>query len=465
MNAIGKSDLREDTLNANKGTSRGRKMLQRSLEKLGAGRSILTDKAGNIIAGNKTFAAARDREVIVVPSDGTKLVVVQRTDLEIDSAKARELAIADNRIGEVDLEWDDEALRKYTDVDLSLFWNDGELSRIVGVNPLDAPAPRLDEAHALQKKWQCARGQVWKIAEHRLMCGDSMSAEDLNELMQGKRASLYATDPPYLVDYDGNSRPGDSGKDWSSLYHEVDIKDAPAFWRSVFVNAMEHLDPRAVWYCWHAHKRVSTILAVWEAIGVLPHQEIIWVKPSAMLGHSYFPWQHEPCLMGWKKGNRPTHGGMNKGITTVWHVDYDGAGRRSADHPTQKPLELFGIPMREHTERGDLVLETFSGSGTQLCAAQQLGRICYAMEIEPVFCAVALQRLADMGLQPELASGQSGEKGRTSEHAGQHAAEKTHIARRNGRSHVEARAKRKSGRKTEALDDAPRETTARQGAE
>src|SRR6516165_12405050 len=139
--AMNKSDLKEDLLNANKGTTRGKKMLERSLEKLGAGRSILTDRAGNIIAGNKTFAAARDREVIVVPSDGSKLVVVQRTDLEIDSPKARELAIADNRIAEVDLEWNDEALKQYTEVDLNLFWNDGELARIVGVNPLDAPPP------------------------------------------------------------------------------------------------------------------------------------------------------------------------------------------------------------------------------------------------------------------------------------------------------------------------------------
>jgi len=180
-----------------------------------------------------------------------------------------------------------------------------------------------------------------------------------------------------------------------------------------------------------------------------------------MLGHSYFLYRHEACVMGWKKGNRPTHGG-NKCITTVWEVDYDGAGKRSADHPTQKPLELFGIPIREHTERGDLVLETFSGSGTQICAAEQLGRACYAMEIEPVFVAVALERLSEMGLKPEL---KSGEKRERSEHRAKHAQEKTAASGRAGRAHVEAGAKRKSRRPSKAIDDAPRETAARKSSE
>jgi DNA modification methylase len=449
---MNKSDLKEDLLNANKGTTRGKKMLERSLEKLGAGRSILTDRAGNIIAGNKTFAAARDREVIVVPSDGSKLVVVQRTDLEIDSPKARELAIADNRIAEVDLEWNDEALKQYTEVDLNLFWNDGELARIVGVNPLDAPPPRLDEAKALQKKWATAPGQLWEIGAHRLMCGDSTDAADMARLMNGKRAALFATDPPFFVDYDGNARPKGSGKDWSSIYHEVKLEDADNFLRATFQNALEHLDPRAVWYCWHAHKRVGLLLAIWEELGVLAHQVIIWVKPFGALGHSYFPWRHEPCVMGWKKGNRPTHGG-NSCITTVWEVDYDGAGKRSADHPTQKPLELFGIPIREHTERGDLVLETFSGSGTQICAAEQLGRACYAMEIEPVFVAVALERLSEMGLKPEL---KSGERERPSEHGTSQGAEESQVQRVSG-THVQARSKRQSGRTSTQADRQPRE--------
>jgi len=258
---MNKSDLKEDLLNANKGTTRGKKMLERSLEKLGAGRSILTDRAGNIIAGNKTFAAARDREVIVVPSDGSKLVVVQRTDLEIDSPKARELAIADNRIAEVDLEWNDEALKQYTEVDLNLFWNDGELARIVGVNPLDAPPPRLGEAKALQKKWATAPGQLWEIGAHRLMCGDSTDAADMARLMNGKRAALFATDPPFFVDYDGNARPKGRGKDWSSIYHEVKLEDADNFLRATFQNALEHLEPHAVWYCWHADKRAGLLLA------------------------------------------------------------------------------------------------------------------------------------------------------------------------------------------------------------
>src|SRR6516165_9478052 len=169
---MNKSDLKEDLLNANKGTTRGKKMLERSLEKLGAGRSILTDRAGNIIAGNKTFAAARDREVIVVPSDGSKLVVVQRTDLEIDSPKARELAIADNRIAEVDLAWDAAALEKLTEIELREFWTDAELRRLFDSDSdIDAPEPRIDQAEALAKKWKTAPEQLWNVGPHKIFCG------------------------------------------------------------------------------------------------------------------------------------------------------------------------------------------------------------------------------------------------------------------------------------------------------
>jgi len=236
------------------------------------------------------------------------------------------------------------------------------------------------------------RGDLWELGTHRLLCGDATDATDVARLMDGRAARLFCTDPPYLVDYTGAGRPS-RGKDWSSVYHEVDIIDAPAFLGAVFTNATQHLAIDAPWYVWHAHKRAALIEQIWAELGVVNHQQLIWCKPSFTHGFSYYPWQHEPCLMGWRKGHKPPHDGDNASMSSVWHVDWAGAARITGnEHPTQKPTELFAIPMRKHTQLGDICYEPFSGSGSQIIAGEAEGRICYALEIEPRFCDVAVRR-------------------------------------------------------------------------
>jgi len=158
-----------------------------------------------------------------------------------------------------------------------------------------------------------------KPREHRLLCGDSTNAGDVSKVMDGKKAALFSTDPPFLVDYTGADRPNNSGKDWSDSYREIDIKDAEEFFRSVFTVASAHLAEEAAWYCWHAHKRAALIERIWDELGVLNHQQIIWVKPVALHGFSFWPYRHEPCLMGWKQGHKPAHDGDNSHtFTSVW---------------------------------------------------------------------------------------------------------------------------------------------------
>jgi DNA modification methylase len=277
---------------------------------------------------------------------------------------------------------------------------------------VEVPAPPVDRAAELEKKWGTATGQLWLIpskstpgATHRLLCGDSTVPEDVAQAVGPEKAALFATDPPYLVDYTGADRPDDSGKDWSDHYREIDIHDASGFFTAVFRNALTVLDDAAAWYVWHSHKRVGLILEIWEALGILNHQQIIWVKPCAGHNYSVWPWRHEPCLMGWKQGHRPPHDGDHSHqFTSVWDCDWDGACRPIGNaHTTEKPLELFRRPMRKHTQPGDVCFEPFSGSGSQLAAAEQTGRVCCALEIEPAFVAVALERLAGMGLEPRLA--------------------------------------------------------------
>jgi DNA modification methylase len=409
------SELILDEHNANKGTKRGRKLLEQSLGKYGAGRSVLVDRNNRVIAGNKTIEAARAagmKSISVIETDGSSLVAVQRGDLDLKrDKKARELAIADNRVGEIDLDWNAEVLASL-DVDLKQFWNENELNALLGdfrSSELSAPEPKIDQAAELQKKWKTKSGQVWAIGQHRLMCGDSTSASDVVALMDGKTAKLCATDPPYLVSYDAKNHPSKSfsdgkNKDWKGRYADKQ-KSEPLgpFYEAFLRQALTVCETDAGIYVWHASQRQVEVEQAMRNCGILVHQQIIWVKNKPVLTHSFYMWQHEPCFFGWKQGHKPKR---NPGDfpTTVWQVDVPILPGVESRHPTEKPLELFGTPILLHTKPGDVCFEPFSGSGTHLCAAENTERCCFAMEIDPGFVAVALERLSEMALKPKLIS-------------------------------------------------------------
>lgn len=260
------------------------------------------------------------------------------------------------------------------------------LKKKVAADQDDVPDPATDA-----KTVDIVHGDILVMDGHRLMCGDSTNAEDISRLMNGEKASLLSTDPPYLVDYTGD-RPNDSGKDWSENYREVDIPDADKFFDAVFRNALPVINPNTAIYCWHAHKRTGNIQRIWDGLEIVDHQQIIWVKPTPVFGRVYWHFRHEPCMMGWAKGSKPDHNGSHD-HDSVWEIDWEGKSRIIGnEHPTQKPVEIFRRPMEKHTQPGDICLEPFSGSGSQLVAAEQLGRRCYAMEISPVFVDVAVRR-------------------------------------------------------------------------
>lgn len=255
-------------------------------------------------------------------------------------------------------------------------------------------------------------GDLWILGEHRLLCGDSTNPDHVATLMDGKLASLFATDPPYCVDYTGADRPN-GGKDWSDVYKEVDIPDVSEFMKAFYRVGLEVIKPNTALYLWHASKRIAEIHEVCNEMDILIHQHIIWVKPCVVMTYSFFSWRHEPCLLMWKRGQRPPYKPKDKSLGTVWPVgfikagdpntpeyytdvweaDWDGKKRPVGfDHPTSKPVEVFAIPMRVHTAPGDICYEPFSGSGSQIIAAEKLSRKCYAMELEPFFVDVAVKR-------------------------------------------------------------------------
>jgi DNA modification methylase len=181
-----------------------------------------------------------------------------------------------------------------------------------------------------------------------------------------------------------------------------DLKDQAyqAWLEPVFQAWLAHLADDAAWYLWHPMLTQGYFAAA-AAAGLLISRQIIWCKPQFIFGRGEYHWQHELCFYGWRQGHRPPwYGSRNQ--TTVWSFGYDG-NRNDRDHPTQKPAECFAIPMRNHTQQGQVCAEPFSGSGTQFLAAEQTGRLCYGMELEPKYVAVALQRLSDMSLHPERA--------------------------------------------------------------
>lgn len=407
-----------DEKNANKGTKRGRELLEKSLEKYGAGRSVVVDRHNRVIAGNKTLEAAVAsgmKSISVVETDGSSLVAVQRGDLDLKrDKKARELAIADNRVGELDLEWNLEVLASL-DADLQPFWSENELKALLKdfrTTETSAPEPKVDQAAELQNKWQTQRSQIWGIGKHRLMCGDSANASDVAALMDGKTAKLCATDPPYLVSYDAKNHPSKDfsdgkNKDWKGRYADGQ-KTEPLgpFYEAFLRQALAVSQADAAIYVWHASQRQVEVEKAMRDCGILVHQQIIWVKNKPVLTHSFYMWQHEPCFFGWRQGHKPKR---NPGDfpTTVWQIDVPVLPGFESRHPTEKPLELFTTPILLHTQLEDVCYEPFSGSGTHLCAAENTGRRCFAMEIEPAFVAVALERLSEMGLEPKVISANS----------------------------------------------------------
>ena len=260
----------------------------------------------------------------------------------------------------------------------------GEASEGPGTPPVVVPEPPRNPASRT--------GDLWILGDHRLLCGDSTKPEDVRRLMNGERAALFATDPPYLVDYDGSNHPTRS-KDWSPSYGVTwDDSSQGAELYDGFIRAAidEAITEDAAWYCWHASRRQAMLEACWEKAGAFVHQQIIWVKDRGVLTRSHYLWKHEPCFMGWVRPHRPPKV-ADEMLASTWVIPSLN-GEERPDHPTPKPLDCFAIPMRQHVARGGLCYEPFSGSGSQIMAGEATGRRVFAMEISPAYVDVAVER-------------------------------------------------------------------------
>lgn len=230
---------------------------------------------------------------------------------------------------------------------------------------------------------RCKKGDIWKLGEHRLMCGDTVNLLDVEALMNGEKAALVVTDPPYNVAYEGKTK--------DALKIENDNKDDESFrtfLRDCFTSYFAIMHDGAPIYIFHADlEGVNFRMAMAEA-GLKMAQCLVWVKNSLVMGRSDYHWKHEPILYGWKEGKAHTWMSDRK-QTTVWNFDRPA---RNGEHPTMKPIHLLEYPIRNSSAVGSIVVDFFGGSGSTLIAAEKTGRRCYTMELDPHYCDVIISR-------------------------------------------------------------------------
>jgi site-specific DNA-methyltransferase (adenine-specific) len=392
------STLIPDGKNANLGSPRGNQMIEDSLRQYGAGRSILLDKHGRIIAGNKTAenaGAIGMEDVLVVQSDGTRLVAVQRTDLDLDDPHTRQLAIADNRSSQVSLDWDTETLKGLVEdgVDLAPFWTADELAAMwpqtvdLLTDEDDVPPVPVEPVSKL--------GDLYILGDHRLLCGDSTVLADVERLMGGQKADMVFTDPPYNVDYEGNYI--QSGqilkkeeKVWSGGIKNDNRSDFAGWLQSAYLVADQVMAEGCAIYIWHPsgaegrHFWAGWLWDIWHF-----QVDLVWNKTSLIISRWDYKPQHEPCMYGWKGKNRTWTGPNN--VATVWDIPrQQGRSGEERHHPTQKPVSLCDLAMANHSPA--ITLDLFGGSGSTLIACEKTGRRAFVMEIDPRYTDVIVAR-------------------------------------------------------------------------
>jgi DNA modification methylase len=380
-------DLHPDRRNARKHNPRNIGMIAASLQEVGAARSIVIDEDNNILAGNGTIEAAAQagiERVLVVDADGETVVAVRRTGLT--PAQKTRLALFDNRTAEL-ADWDTDVLSEMADSgDLAGLFYEDELADLLASVDTVEPGDGGDDFDTTPDDGptRVQPGDVWRIGDHRLMCGDSTRAEDVARLMVGEPASAVVTDPPYGINREGITN------------------DDPEGLRELFTG------------CLAAMPLDNGVCVAFQSTRLFPE----WLDASRAAGHKFermlwmykpnditFPWRgwilkSEAILVStvgkatWQEIHPYAHDCYTANWDKANKVDIDGW------HGSIKPFTVMGDLVPRVTAKGAVVYDPFLGSGTTLIAAHRTGRRCYGMEIEPKYCDVILRRAEAEGIGP-----------------------------------------------------------------
>jgi DNA modification methylase len=370
-----------------------------SIAEFGFMQAIVVDRDEVVIVGATRLAAAKKLGLPKVP------VIVAA---HLSPAQVAAYRITDNRTGE-ETSWNEELLTVEISKLISmeyeidvLGFDADELAELL--TPPVAGLVDPDSVPETPAEPVTKPGDLWILGNHRLGCGDCTDASMVARVMDGELATLMATDPPYLVDYDGGNhpptwanggkRPGaapDAGtKHWDSY---VDQATAVQFYENFLTVARTTALAKvsAIYMCF-GMMRAPLVFAAWEQAGYLLHQVDIWYKTRIVLSRSDYCWNYEPIAYGWIKGARPRpERRPPANATAVWEIAstiIDGP----QEHPTVKPVELIRRPIEYHTRIGEVIYEPFCGSGTAIIAAELSGRRCFALELSPTYCDLAVRR-------------------------------------------------------------------------
>lgn len=350
-----------------------------SINEFGFTNPLLIDEKDNIIAGHGRLLASKKLKMEEVPC----IVLSGLTE-----AQKKAYIIADNKMA-LNAGWDDELLKielenlKELDFDLELTgFNVDELDDIFQVeeeqqiveDDFDIEPPEEPKAKL---------GDIYQLENHRLMCGDSTSEEDVSKLVGEQKMDLLITDPPYNVDYTGKTKEAmkiQNDKMENNVFHDFLVK--------AFSNAYNFLKDGGAFYCWYASKEVVNFHTALQDSGFTVKQELIWNKNSMVMGRQDYQWKHESCLYGWKETSSHAWYSDRKQTTII---NWDRPSKADL-HPTMKPIGLFDYQIKNSSKKEDNILDLFGGSGTTIMACEQNNRNAYTMEYDPKYVDVIIKR-------------------------------------------------------------------------
>lgn len=391
-----------------------------SISEFGFKVPIVATSDGEIINGHTRWKAAKKLKLKTVP-------VIIADDLTEEQVRA--FRLADNKVAEI-AQWDIELLlseiESVDNLDMTLFGftdSDYTLEDFEG-EETDTDISEDEIESEGDSVSSVEYGDIYQLGRHRLMCGDSTSAGDMKELVDGEKIDLYVTDPPYNVAYEGKTEEAMTIQNDS-----MDDASFRQFLRDAFSVADQHLKPGGAFYIWHADSEGLNFRAAVKETGWLLKQNLVWVKNSIVLGRQDYQWKHEPCLYGWKDGashyfvdNRSlatvieedeenlkemTKGELISYIKTMQEnsptsIFYEDKPVRSDIHPTMKPLKLIARCVLNSSKKGERVLDSFNGGGSTLMVCEKTERIYYGMELDPVYVERTIKRWEEeTGLKAE----------------------------------------------------------------
>lgn len=360
-----------------------------SIKEFGWTNPILLDGENGIIAGHGRVLAAQKLGESEVPTIELS---------HMDDNQKRAYIIADNKLA-LNAGWDNEMLMlevadlKDAGYDLGLTGFSADELEELNPTVIEGLVDE-DEAPAVPQEAITKPGDIYKMGKHRLMCGDSTSIEHLERLCDGQDVDMWLTDPPYNVAYEGKT------KDSLTIQNDSMGDDQfRQFLRDAYVAADAVMKSGAVFYIWHADSEGYNFRGAAQDAGWKVRQCLIWKKSSMVMGRQDYHWKHEPCLYGWKEGAGHLWAADRK-QTTILEFDKP---TRNGEHPTMKPVALFEYQLLNNTKGGDIVLDSFGGSGTTLIAAEKNGRVARVMELDPKYCDVIVKRWEEFtGKKAEL---------------------------------------------------------------